>query len=525
MLFKKTLKVVSATALWMVALVGATSAMAQDEMLPTYSAEALTGAATATMYPVNGTGLIATVPVNERVAYYLSLSERDVHIRVDGGGILALGDAPTIALGTRASDVAATTAPTFGNEDTSGASGSGDSYRFELGAATPDVVALRVTLASTGSANVSGMGVGSVTVSAYDTQDDAQFGEGELRMSASANVLEVAPSVKVVVAAGSPASHTASAASRFRQLDSGPGTVSFGGFDIQVDETDMNADGMTLLAAAQAVDTVDALPDGNAMGSAEEMTQAAAKADAARQQLFGLVGIDASMSSSRFYGDGGFAFASALALNSAADCTGVGPGGAGTTGIATSPIAEVEEGEDPPNPNEVVAGIKIDPWYLCVTIDAENEEEIPEGAYDMDISLAAATPAGQTRPFAATGATALNVANIDHDGTTVQIPFVTSYEGYTQRIVIVNRNKVDVGFSLMFRAEGDGMIDGMNPYEGMAMAGTTTVVKVADLVTLTSPTRASATMTLLAAPRTVDVATTMVNKMDQSTDTVVLESR
>ena len=52
---------------------------------------------------------------------------------------------------------------------------------------------------------------------------------------------------------------------------------------------------------------------------------------------------------------------------------------------------------------------------------------------------------------------------------TVQIPFVTSYEGYTQRIVIVNRNKVDVAYALTFRAEGDGMRSmGDNPHEGMA---------------------------------------------------------
>ena len=33
---------------------------------------------------------------------------------------------------------------------------------------------------------------------------------------------------------------------------------------------------------------------------------------------------------------------------------------------------------------------------------------------------------------------------IKHDGTTVNIPFLTSYDGYVQRLVIVNRNKNDV---------------------------------------------------------------------------------
>ena len=91
----------------------------------------------------------------------------------------------------------------------------------------------------------------------------------------------------------------------------------------------------------------------------------------------------------------------------------------------------------------------------------------------------------------------------------VQIPYVTSYEGYTQRIVIVNRNKVDVDFSLEFRAEGDGMIDGDEPVrrygERQAQA---TVLKVDELVTLTSPSRASATLTVAAKQGTIDVATT-----------------
>ena len=76
------------------------------------------------------------------------------------------------------------------------------------------------------------------------------------------------------------------------------------------------------------------------------------------------------------------------------------------------------------------------------------------------------------------GRAGIHVGTIGHDGTTVQIPFVTSYDGYAQRIVIVNRNKVDVGYSLSFHVEGDGMIDGDNPYEGMAMAEQATVSRL-----------------------------------------------
>ena len=88
MLFKKTLKVASATALWMVALLGATSAMAQAT-LPTFSAEALTREAGATAFGVNsGTGgFTANLVVNERLQYYMSTEGRNVYARVSPSGM------------------------------------------------------------------------------------------------------------------------------------------------------------------------------------------------------------------------------------------------------------------------------------------------------------------------------------------------------------------------------------------------------------------------------------------------------
>ena len=109
MLFKKTLKVVSATALWMVALLGATSAMAQDVVLPTFSAEALPAAAMTADGPgVNAPdadGMPATVPINSRAAFYLAESVKaaaPLHLRVSSTGVLALARAPTVQIGTQA---------------------------------------------------------------------------------------------------------------------------------------------------------------------------------------------------------------------------------------------------------------------------------------------------------------------------------------------------------------------------------------------------------------------------------------
>ena len=522
MLFKKTLKVASATALWMVALLGATSAMAQEVVLPTFSAEALPAAAMTADGPgVNApdaTGMpAADIPINSRAAFYLaeSSSAEPVYLRVVSAGVLALARAPGVEIGTQAEGEAS---PSFADTGVGTAEPVADGlgYRYTL-ANIDDAVSVRVTVEqnSADDAMVTGIGTGGIMASVYASRADAHFGEGTAYMSGSGDLLRVVRSVTAAGAPDSPSMLTASAVSRFMAIKGmeaamAPYEVSLGGFEVKVNGAHLAPDGMTLDAIALTGSTQTPVED----------------------TLYMQTGVAGG---TRFYSDAGFAFVSGFRFAGQPDadggaCSGDAPDGsdAGAVegdgpGITTSPLTEVEEGEDAPDSNEVVGALKAEPWYLCVSISNENEVEIPKGDYYMDINLAPAM--GDMRPFPPQAATGIHVANIDHDGTTVQIPFVTSYENYVQRVVIVNRNKADVGFTLAFRAEGDGMIEGDNPYEGMANGGTTTVLKVADLVTLTNPTRASATMTLLAAPGTVDVATTLVNKGDGSTDTVVLESR
>ena len=249
--------------------------------------------------------------------------------------------------------------------------------------------------------------------------------------------------------------------------------------------------------------------------------------------LYTQVGLAAAMSSSKFSGaDGqGFAYASGYQLNSAADCSGDGPEGAGSdaTGVSMYPGMEVEEGEDAPDPNVIVAGIKAAPWYLCVTIAEDNTETIPEGNVLMDITLAADTLIRLVSPAAAS-MEGIVVASIRHDGTTVQIPYVTTYENYNQRLIIVNRSKVDAGFTVEFQteaenADGDAIsVTSDNPtMVMMAPGGQTTVLRMSDLVTIENASRASATLVVQAGPGSVDVATTIVNKGTGGTDTIVLD--
>jgi hypothetical protein len=373
-------------------------------------------------------------------------------------------------------------------------------------------VAVRVTIEDAGGdaddpntdVEVTGMGNAGVTVAVYDEQVDAHFGEGTPYDSSTAELFSVARSVRVASASGpAPVTNYASAISRFTAIRyhealTRPYEVNLGGFNITVKSAHLDASTAVAVGGAAATE-----PDRwTAVGLRRSAT--------------------AANGTTRFQGPGGWDFADGFRFSDNLNCAlGDGPDGSDPgpvegngAGIMSSPLSEEDATDD------VIGGIKEDPWYLCATISNDNDEEIPAGFYLMDANLT--QPLGSTRSFPPQGAAGIAVGRIKHDGTTVRIPFVTSYEGYTQRIVLVNRNKVDVGYAITFHVEGDGELMGDNPHEGVAMADQATVLKVADLVTLTDPTRAAATLTVAAQPSTIDVATTMVNKMDQSTDTVVL---
>ena len=530
MLFKKTFKAASAATLWMVALLGVNSAMAQT--LDTYSAEALTASsATATMYGVNSTtDLSATMTAGERVAYYMRVGgTRNVYVRVSASGMaFAEGNEPDLFIdeGTANATTGVIEFAVSSQEIGGRAAASGGGFRWAVSDQDDnddaDALRLRVVVeadgADTPEALVSSVGQAGVSISVYDTEEDAHFAEGTPHQGpTSTPMFNVASSVKVGTATADPEEHTASAAAQFRQLTDGPGKYSLGGFNVTVAEGHLNAAGVSLRMVALAGE-VDA---------EQELTMAE------KHVLYTQVGIARTMSSSKFRGaDGqGFAYASSFELNSEPNCSGHGPMGADSdaTGIGSYPGMEVEEGEDAPNANEVIGGIAANAWHLCVGIAEDNEETIPEGDIMMDIALAADMVNRLVSPSAAS-MDGFHVASIEHDGTTVQIPYVTTYENYNQRLVINNRSKVDAYFTVEFQTEAENaagdaiMVTSDNPTGMMTAAGgQTTVLRMADLVTIENATRAAATVVIQAGPATVDVATTIVSKNDGSTDTIILQ--
>ena len=510
MLFKKTLKVASATALWMVALLGATSAMAQM----TYSAEALTGADDDDSFAVNhADGFTARFDLTPRLAF--QMRSNPVYFRVAAEGVLAFttGNEPTLGYLTAAAGDEID--ETMGNPQNVALEASADGMALvgTLASVSDDPASIQMVLSIAGNtanadATVTGIGAGGVSLAVYSGDDGlegAEFGDDNAVLGpTSKDLLTVARSVAVAPLSSD---LIASAASRFTAIKGmedaqAPYEASLGGFHISVSPTHLD-------------------PDGAVLGTEQ----------AAAYMTVGLVG------STKFSSDAGFAFASGfrfagMPADGGGACSGASPDPAMTAagavegngpGITTSPLSEVKEGDDAPDANEVIGGIKEGPWYLCVSIDNENEVEIPVGDYSLDVTLG--TGATDTRPFPAVGDGPFTVGRITHDGTTVQIPYLTTYEGYNQRIVIVNRSKEDVAYSMTFSTEADVTATPGMAAEGMANGGATTVLRAVDVVTIEGGNRASAQVVLLSDPAKLDMATQVVNKMGGGTDTVVLESR
>jgi hypothetical protein len=147
-------------------------------------------------------------------------------------------------------------------------------------------------------------------------------------------------------------------------------------------------------------------------------------------------------------------------------------------------------------------------------------DAVPEGSYTVDITLeaAAATRTNATATLSGT------MGAIQHNGTTVELPYLTTFSDYNQRIVMVNRGSQDADYSITdFQTESDTTAVAGTAATGTIPAGGSAVVKVSDVVTLTGKTRTAATVNIVAATGNISVATTQVNLADSSTDTIVLQ--
>ncbi len=154
--------------------------------------------------------------------------------------------------------------------------------------------------------------------------------------------------------------------------------------------------------------------------------------------------------------------------------------------------------------------------YLCVSVNGT--DVIPEATYTAAVDYVGITSAKVGPTDVTTG-----IGSIVRDGTTIHIPYVTTFADYAQRLVLVNRGGSDVAYSLTFTPETGVTVAPGAKATGTLKAKSTTIIPATELVTVTGATRTAATVTIVSSTGNIDAATTQVNLSDKSTDTVKLK--
>ena len=169
----------------------------------------------------------------------------------------------------------------------------------------------------------------------------------------------------------------------------------------------------------------------------------------------------------------------------------------------------------------VTAAVEKGITSFCVDVLATNADQIPVGEYWVSTTYAGiANAAYPPMSLAET-----RIGRIKRDGTEVHIPYLTTYTGYNQRVVIVNRNSAPVSYAFSFTAEEGNTAAPGAMASGSVPGDRTMVINARDIVTVTGDkTRTAATLSVVATAGSVDIATTQVNLDTQGTDTVVYEN-
>jgi hypothetical protein len=166
-----------------------------------------------------------------------------------------------------------------------------------------------------------------------------------------------------------------------------------------------------------------------------------------------------------------------------------------------------------PTSNFTASGINR--TALCVTTTAA--EVVPATtAYTVSSALAPLAAVNMFPP----GAQAGSYGKITRNGSTIQLPYLTTFADYNQRVTLVNRGTSDITYATTFTPETGVTAVAGTGAAGTVAAGTSLVVKASDMVTLTGKSRTAATLTVVSATGTLDVSTNQV-AADGSTDTIV----
>ena len=157
--------------------------------------------------------------------------------------------------------------------------------------------------------------------------------------------------------------------------------------------------------------------------------------------------------------------------------------------------------------------------YLCIFVrdpDSDDAVSIPATDAYMATAMYAGGPAAAFPP--ATGMHELGY--IKRDGTTVELPYLTTFPDYNQRIVIRNRGGSMAAYRLRFMTEEGATATTGADAMGMLPANSVIYLSMlhGDVVTLEGTHRVAATLTVVSEPRHIDVLVSQTN--EGGTDTV-----
>lgn len=152
---------------------------------------------------------------------------------------------------------------------------------------------------------------------------------------------------------------------------------------------------------------------------------------------------------------------------------------------------------------------------LCNTVDGT--ALIPKGSYTATVSFAEIANAA----FTIADATP-NFGEIDYNGASAQVSYITTFSDYNQRFYIVNRSNADADYIFTFITESGATATDGTAATGTVPAGEVVSLKSSDVVTLTGKTRTAATLYVDGDKTKIDVTTQTVNTTNGGTDTVPL---
>lgn len=185
-------------------------------------------------------------------------------------------------------------------------------------------------------------------------------------------------------------------------------------------------------------------------------------------------------------------------LDTAADCS-------------TSTTADLDESLDPVAVAVSAATLLGSDHYLCVEVDGS--EIIEKGGYSASITSADGSSVSLSG----------DLGEISYDTITIEVPYLTTFNNYTQRIILRNTSNTPADFTITFDTETGTVANTTGKLTGGTIpANGVFIAKATEFVTFEGNTRGSATIEVEGLEQNIQAAVQTVG--NGSTDTVILNA-